>query len=251
MKYSFRIHKIDNRVAKALPNVFPESFSFEDEGEQHLLVVNLEQELLDDQVNNMVQRECDRISFLTGEQMKPTLVNKEYNDGRHMASDTREGRTRGIKMLPAGVGRQDWQSNPDLALQLRLWDLALLQHLPIAAKILLLFQIIEVSYPNTNDSNDYPEYKDSTCVPHPRTEAKLLRHLTAHSKMGSVRSQLEIYRQHVRIPVDSSGSTVSHDPTNISIVGVLHNRVRVVCEEAERIINSAILKRSESPALDS
>ena len=247
MKYRFKICRIDARVAGAVAAAIPESFSFEEEDKQLLLVVNLEKKLTDDEVRSMVQRECDRVAFLTGDRMKPTLVDIECDNGRHTISDTRGARTKGFRPLPTGVGRQDWHCNPNLALQLRLWDLAQLPHLPIAAKILLLFQIVEVTYPDTTGSKDYPDYRNSACVPHPRTEAKLLRHIAVHGKMKSVRPQLERYRQHLGIPVASVASAVSHDPTDSSLIRVLHDRVRVVREEAEKIIASAILNLGEEP----
>jgi len=209
-----------------------QNFSFREEDGQLLLVVEAFDRLTDEQVFCQVQRECDRLFFLTGQQLGPGLLRKEKPDGSSTGFISHTADAFIVKPLAPEINRQDWQEKP-LAVQLRLWQLAQFADLPVAARINLLFQIIEITYP---DRDDYPKYECPSNSPHPRTEAKLLRDLVTHGKKKMDSPQVKLYCQHLGI------SGESHDPTDADFLRVLHSRFSVVKDEAHRVIEASITK---------
>ncbi len=87
MKYRFRVSMTNARRTGTDVPAVPESFSFEDEDGHAVLIVSAEEELDDDSVTLEVQRECDRLSFFTGEQMDPVLTERRHGEGGGVASD--------------------------------------------------------------------------------------------------------------------------------------------------------------------
>ena len=207
------------------------------EEEGHLLlVVEPQSDLTDEQVFNQVQQEFDRIDFLTGVYLSPKPDRKENPNGSIQAISSIAVFLHGIKPLPAEIDRQDWDKS--LPVQLRLWKLAHSPNLPLSSQINLLFQIIEISYPNTDDEKDFPPYLDSKKSPEPPTEAKLLRHLASHGKQKMKRSkQVQRYCKYLAIPEES------HDPTDFKFLQVLRDGLPIVENEARKVINEAITRK--------
>jgi hypothetical protein len=140
-----------------------------------------------------------------------------------------------VKQLPKNIDRQQW-SKDDITVHLRLWHLAYSPDIPLAAKINLLFQIIEIEYPETHDNTFYVEYNDSTKPPTPMTEAKLLRHLMSHGKSDNVKKQLEHYCIFLGIKPGT------HDPTDRNFINCVKKRLSVLENEARKIIDNKITK---------
>jgi hypothetical protein len=233
MKYVYAISGTQRLNAAQAVAVLPPHFSFREENGQLLLVADKPDHLTDEQVFYQVQRECDRLYFLTGQQLDPKIFRIERPNGLSTGFLSVTASASIYKPIAPEVDRQNWQGKP-LAVQLRLWQLAHLTNTPIAAKINLLFQIIEMTY---RKANDYPKYKDPNKCPHPRTEAKLLRHLASHGYTVTMRSELKRYCQHLGI------SEKFHDPTDADFLGILHQRLSVVEDEAKRIIDDSITRK--------
>ncbi|SBT10549.1 hypothetical protein PROAA_540011 [Candidatus Propionivibrio aalborgensis] len=167
-----------------------------------------------------VDRELDRLYFLTNCRIRAEMCRRTVT-----ASFT--ARYSICYALPKTIEPLAWSY--ELALQLRLWAIAVPRDDPFV-KILLLFQIIELSYPS---KNDYPLYVDHTTPPHPRTECKLLRHLVAHS--GDVGStDLKNYCSYLALPA------LMLDRTDPHYVAVLTNKASFVELEARKVLASAL-----------
>lgn len=237
MRYVYTVSGFRVLAIEQARGVLPQHFSFREEREQLLLVVEPPGVVDDEQVFGQVQQECDRLFFLTGEQLAPKILRKENSDGRSVGFGSFTADAFITKSLSTEVDRQQWHI--PLAVQLRLWQLAQSPNVPIAARTNLLFQIIEISYPNTNDQNQYRQYKDPRKRPHPRTEAKLLRHLASHGNTKRVtHEQLKRYCQHLSITEEF------HNPTDIDYLRVLREGFPVVESEARRIIEASITRKT-------
>lgn len=237
MRYVYTLSGFRALTIEQARGALPQHFSFREEREQLLLVVEPLGVVTDEQAFGHVQQECDRLFFLTGEQLAPKILRKENPDGRAVGFGSITADAFITKSLSTEVDRQQWHI--PLAMQLRLWRLAQSPNVPIAARINLLFQIIEISYQNTHDENEYPKYKDSRKRPQPRTEAKLLRHLASHGNTRTMSSkELKRYCKHLKI------SEQFHNPTDIDYLRVLHERFPVVESEARRIIEASITRKS-------
>lgn len=216
--------------------VLPKSFSLqEEEDDQLLLAVTPPSGFTDEQTFNQVQQECDRLFFLTGEQLDPKLLRKETTDGRVTNFKFLTMDAVVVEPLASEVERQQWDAS--LPVQLRLWQLTRLPNLPVATQINLLFQIIEISFPNTKDQSAYPPYNNAHSPPHPRTEAKLLRDLATHGKKRMEARQVKSYCQYLGI------SDESHDPTDSDFIQALCKGGRVIQAEARRVIDDSITRK--------
>lgn len=235
MKYVYTVSKPTAFTLEQASAVFPTSFSFQEEDGQLLLAVTPPSDFTDEQVFNQVQQECDRLFFLTGGQLDPKLLRKETPAGP--VTNFRSFTMGAVLVKPLGteIERQQWQAS--LPVQLRLWQLAQLPNLPVATQINLLFQIIEISYPSTNDQSVYPQYSSTHSPPHPRTEAKLLRDLASHGKKRMGSRQVQLYCQYLGI------SDESHDPTDSNFIQVLRNRLQVIQVEARKVIDDSITRK--------
>jgi hypothetical protein len=182
----------------------------------------------DEDAQQLVQRELDRIFFLTC-----VRASAEMSRRRVCADLTLSYRIHGE--LPVGLGPQDWGEEDwgsTIALRLRLWSVAVDIADP-PTQLLIFFQIIELAYPDTNDSVAYPIYTDATRPPHPRTEAKLLRHLVSHAGQAA-KGQTQKYLQFLGLePVMANRS----DPTWLQAISAKVNHVR---QEAYAVIKSVI-----------
>ncbi len=117
----------------------------------------------DEKCQYLIDRELDRYYFLTNVRIRAEMI--------------RSGVTLTIPIrwsihgaLPEDIQPQKW--NYELPLQLRLWSLASATDVVIM-KLLLLFQIIELTPPESG----YPYYNDPTKSPAPLAECKFVRHL--------------------------------------------------------------------------
>jgi len=117
-----------------------------------------------------------------------------------------------------------------LALQFRLWVLASEANDPMI-RILLHFQIIELSYPDTGDAAAYPRYEGGPNPPHPRTEAKLLRHVVAHA--GDAKRETGMYLTYLGLP------NIAGNVTHPKWVSVMTDAARRVEQEARQILHGA------------
>jgi hypothetical protein len=169
----------------------------------------------------LIDRELDRIYFLTCVRVRAEMIRRKVS-----ATFTASWSVHGA--LPHSVAPLSWTY--DLALQLRLWSAASATTDPLV-KILLLFQIIELAYP---DTGHFPEYLDTSTPPHPRPECRFIRHLIAHA--GDVKlTQLKTYCEHLGLP------TLMLDRTDPAHVGVIAGKLPLVEDQARRVLASAVL----------
>jgi hypothetical protein len=246
LAHYYRIRKtrslVEARTTGQAARILPLDFSFREEADALLIKVASATTTTDEEIFKRVQRECDRIAFLTGENPDPCFARKDGPNGSTIASDCRWARTFGVAPIPGDLDRQTWE--PELPVQLRLWQLAGAQHLPIAVRIVLLFQIIEMRFPDTDTNKpghptQYPEYEDSSIDPHPLTEAKLLRHLASHGKKPMSSCEIGRYCERHRIPAESN------DPTDAGLTLLFTSRFPVVEQEARRLIDQAITRTAK------
>jgi hypothetical protein len=112
---------------------------------------------------------------------------------------------------------------------LRLWAIAA-DTTDVSVKVLLLFQIIEIAYP---DGSAYPEYRDPSTAPHPLSECKLLRDLVVHS--GAVSStQLKLYCSYLGLPA------LMHDITDTHYSTIIASKLPLMESEAKKAIERAL-----------
>ena len=170
----------------------------------------------------MIDRELDRLFFMTCVRLRADMC-------RRIVTSTLKGSWRVHGSLPAGVLPQIWTDQ--ITLQLRLWALASdLEE--VSLKVLLLYQIIELSYPCPRNKDAYPTYKNSHSKPHPRTEAKLLRNVVAHA--GKPYSETEVYLRFLGLPPMLSNLV------NPQWIEKITERVAVIQQEAWEVLQSAL-----------
>ncbi|MFH0784788.1 MAG: hypothetical protein V2B20_22925 [Pseudomonadota bacterium] len=236
MKYYYTISKYSAFTSKELNDVLPKYFSIQENEQGIFLVVEKIDRSDQAEVFSEVQRECDRIYFLTGEKLNPILIRIEESNGSGTGYGFLKTELDAILIgyISSEIDRQQWQ-NP-LAKQLRLFYLAELTE-PIAPKMNLYFQIIEASYPNTNDLRDYPEFKIGDIKPHPRTETKLLRDFVSHQKNKISSSQLKLYCQYLGINEEF------YNPTDTKHIQIVKSKLSFIREEARKIIDVSITRK--------
>ncbi len=164
------------------------------------LVLHINERVSEDSAEHlarfMVDRECDRFYFLTGLNLQPRL---EHAPGQRVGAQSLSvycPRKPPFRPHTENVGSQRWDEK--IETMLRLWRLAMGEVLHPTARILLLYQIVELVAPPSNQKL-YKPYGDSRSEPNPYTEAKLLRHLIAHQS-GRPRRELGNYCQWLGIP---------------------------------------------------
>ena len=234
MRYVYSVHTFGTLSVDKAHALLPQHFSFEEKDGQRLLVVTQQPGETDEDVFGQVQRECDRLFYLTGEQLDPRLLRPENLDGSTTSSQSFHARAWIVKPLDK-FDCQLWQG-PHLTRQLRLWYLAHLPNVPIAARINLLFQIVETSDPPPH----YPAYEEADRradkPPDPRTESKLLRHLASHSGTPD-REELKQYCRYLHI------EQKMYDPTDKDQARVLQGRLPIVEGLASRLIKASITRK--------
>ena len=176
----------------------------------------------DSETQALIDRELDRVFFLTcirlHAEMCRTTVTRDLKVGYRVHS-----------RIPRGTCPQDWTNR--LSLQLRLWTIAAGSTDPYV-KVLLFFQIVELSHPDTRNNVDYPPYDDTSYPPHPRTEAKLLRHLVAHS--GDAKFETGKYLEFLGLPPRLSN--LVHPDWDRAV----SERVALVEAQAREVLQSAL-----------
>lgn len=178
-------------------------------------------ELDDESAQHLADRELDRIFFLTCVRVRAEMC-------RRTVTATLAGGYRVHGAIPEDTRPVAWTEK--WALQLRLWSIAADSPDPLI-KALLLFQIIELEYPDTSNVAAYPRYADETIAPHPRTEAKLLRHLVAHA--GDARPETAKYLSFLGLPPRLSNLTESNWLPRVA------DRIPHVAIQARQILQSA------------
>ena len=170
----------------------------------------------DEKSQHLVDRELDRLFFLTGCRFRSEMCRRSiYCDLKASYCI--------FASLPSTIKPALW--TPDLSLQLHLWAIASEAPDPII-KIFLLFQIIELSYPN---NSSFPDYLDPASPPDPLTECKLLRHLIAHSGKATG-AQVKAYCTYLGLPPSML------DRTSPSQVNTISNKLRLVEEQARKCL---------------
>ncbi len=174
----------------------------------------------DERCQYLIDRELDRHFFLTCVRIRAEMVRT-----RVTYSLTVSYRIHGL--LPDDIRPQNW--NYELPIQLRLWSIAA-DSTEVRTKLILLFQIIELAYP---ERSHYPEYTDSTKAPHPLAECKLIRNLVTHS--GDVSSrQLKLYCAYLKLP------EVMLDITDPHYYEIIASKVPLMEAEAKKVIEKAL-----------
>jgi hypothetical protein len=177
MKYLYEIAPLRTYGEADILPLFPPSLSFASESGKRLLIFTSTAPVADaDVAFATVQRECDRVYFLTGEQLAPVFKRIDDPHGTTTQFKSQPGQS----FIKTAFSPTPQQWTPKLAVQLRLWQLARRPDTPLAAKINLLFQIIECEHPDRNDNATYPQFTVSMVKPAPLTACKLLRDLVSH-----------------------------------------------------------------------
>lgn len=175
----------------------------------------------DKQCQYHVDRELDRHFFLTYVKMRAEMVR------RSVFVDFKE-RYSIHGSLADDIKPQNWTY--DLAIQLRLWGIAAYTY-DVQTKLLLLFQIIELTHPL--NSSDYPVYNDLSIAPCPLTECKLIRHLVAHAGEASGR-ELKLYCEYLGLP------SLMLDITDPYYNNIIASKVELMEREAKKVIENAL-----------
>ena len=174
----------------------------------------------------LIDRELDRIYFLTCVRLRAEMC-RRFPTGSFTSSNRVHGK------LPADLEPLNWSY--ELTLQLKLWAIAV-DSTDYLARTLLFYQIIEISYPVTNDDENYPAYTDHTKQPAPRTEAKLLRHILIHA--GDPRTETEKYLRFLGLPPRLSNLTHQNWHKKLS------ERLPIVEQQAREILQSKLKSNS-------
>ncbi len=236
MKFIFKLSTLKPLTCEQIKTVLPGNFLFTvpQDDSRSLLTVEESNGVSEQKVCWNVLKECDRIAFLTGVQLNPGLLCKVRTDGSTEVTHSISSCTVVVKPSALdNVVSQNWEiPEASVAVQLRLWQLAT-PDLPVAARINLLFQIVEIAHP---ERSEYPKYEDSTKEPDPMTEARFLRNLASHGKQAIGDKQLQLYCQRHGLPLEM------HDPTNPTLIKLLEDRLEVVKSEARRVIDSSITR---------
>ena len=184
----------------------------------------------------LIQREMDRLYFLTGRKIDFVLESIQNDNGTLTGITGLRAVINAVEDLPNNITRQNWELNT-INIQLRLWSLCFLPSIPpipLSSKINLLFQIIEIDFPNTGEKGDYPPYDNPANPPAPRTESKLLRDLMSHGNSPVGGPQLRLYCQFLGLPPQM------HDPTSPQFFAAIDGRMYILIAEAKQIIDHKI-----------
>lgn len=233
MKFKYRID-MGNLDAAQLIKILPDNCTIEQNDNTYLIIEHASGTNENDSFF-FLQREVDRLFFLTGINIKYELDTIENNDGSFIGISGLKCMLTAVAQLPENIDRQQWGTD-DIAVHLRLWSLAFSPNLPLSAKVNLLFQIIEIEYPDTSDNAVYPNYNDRANPPAPKTEAKLLRHLMSHGKGPIANNSLRQYCSFLGI------SPEMHNPIDHNFIIGVNKRLPILVDEARRIIDNKISK---------
>lgn len=200
----------------AFQSMLPQTMSVVHRGGAYFIEVETSKQE-DERAQFHVERELDRLFFLTSVRVRVEMCKRTVS-AKFQGAWSIQG------PIPRGTKPLQWSYK--LGLQLRLWSLAC-QTMDPLEKIVLLYQIIELSEPS------FRPYSDATQEPDPLTECKLLRHLIVH--VGNVRdNQLKTYCTHLNVP------PVMLDRTDPSFVELLSVKWKFVEEQAKGVLQSAL-----------
>ena len=232
--YHFSIPKPHSLTVAELSQILPPHFICR-ENEDHLVIIlETESSVSDDVAHFEVRREFDRIFFLTGEDLHPSLLFKEC-DGLKEGTTYIRGEVILVKRIDPTIDCQEWRSN--LVRQLRYWRLSVREE-DVSAKVQLLFKVIEITFPDTKNEKQYPVYSDPSQPPAPGRESKLLRDFVSHE--GKIfTKQLREYCKFL----GRSDETKFFDPTDSKDWIIVNQRLHVVQELAREVIDSALTRR--------
>lgn len=175
----------------------------------------------DEECQYFVDRELERYRYLTAVTIKAEMTRRTVTKSLEVARSIHA-------KLPSDISPQKWSTA--LTTQLKLWSMALDSN-DNNLKIILYFQIIELSHPLR--SGDFPKYSDSSIPPNPLTEAKFIRDLVVHS--GDVGNKnLQKYCEYLGI------SKSMFDPTNIDHMNIMKEKVALLETEAKKVIEKAL-----------
>ncbi len=228
--YHFSIPKPHSLTVADLSRVLPLRFTCQEKKDTLFIILETDSSVSDDMVHFEVTRELDRIFFLTGEALPPSLLFKQCDDLKEAATYFKGDATL-VKRIDPTIDRQEWSST--LALQLRYWRLAAQEH-DGTVKVQLLFKVIEIKFPDTGDEEHYPEYSDPNQPPDPRTESKLLRDLVSHQG-GAIRPPLKYYSRFLGRRTDKF-----FDPTDPKDWIIIKQRLCVIEKVAREVIDGGI-----------
>jgi len=233
--YHFSIPKPHSLTVAELSRILPPHFMCQEKDDKLLIILETESSVSDDAVHFEVTRELARIFFLTGEDLRLSLLTKEYDGIKEAATYIKFGATL-VRRIDPRIERQEWSWN--LGLQLHYWRLAVRED-DVAAKVQLLFKVIEISFPKTRDREHYPEYLDASQPLVPKTECKLLRDLVSHQG-GKTLPQLKNYSRFL----GRKSNEKFFDPTAPKDRIILKQRLSVIEKIARDVIHAAITRRT-------
>ncbi|WPD22317.1 MAG: hypothetical protein SD837_19255 [Candidatus Electrothrix scaldis] len=207
-------------------NSLPSTFSIiERDNEYYISIKTSRAE--DDSAQYLIDRELEKYFFLTRIDIKAEMV-------RNRIESFFNAPLLCYGYLDKNMLPQDWNSK--LPLQLRLWKLAEGSK-NNRLKMLYYFHIIELSYPNTNNNEQYPLYTDSAIPPHPRTECKFLRNLIAHAGEVSA-NQLKTYCDYLEIP------NLMFDEIESKYQEIMIRKVNLLREQAMIVIEEKLTSKN-------
>lgn len=203
------------RFERSLPSYFEVTV----EGDGIYIIIKSEK-AEDERCQYLINRELDRHFFLTAVKIQAEMMRTSVTANLKIKYRIHDS-------LPETITPQRW--NYELPIQLKLWSIAVDSD-NICLKLILLFQIIELSYP---DQNQYPEYTDPSIAPDPLTECKFLRHLVVHS--GEVRGkQLKRYCKYLSIP------ELMVDLTDPKYLSILDQKINLLETQAKNAISKSL-----------
>jgi hypothetical protein len=217
--------------------ILPDEYSFIDVDDKRYLMYECQDITKREDMEFDLQRECDRIYYITGIYINPVLLHIEDERGGGSAFANRSVFVEVYQDIPPDIKAQDWSGEPKLMVQLSLWRLANIGNLHIRPKINLLFQIIEIEYPNTKDHDIYSQYLDVTTEPSPLLECKLLRHIASHglniSLVGSMKNYCD---KHF---INPNPITLNEQK---AVQKLLKDKIGLIESEAKKVIDRKLSK---------
>jgi len=235
VRYLFSVPKPKSIKPLEIVRILPTTFTYREGESSDTIILEVDSTVSDDVARFEVARECDRIYFLTGQQLRPVIAGKEFNGVVEGYSSLGLGASL-VKPLDKNIDRQEWTSR--LAVQLHDWHLATEKGLDVTLKIQLLFKIIESTFPDTDNSSQAPKYLAPSQPPAPTTESRLLRNLVSHQQGHIKDPELQNYCRFLGRSTDKF-----FDPTDSKDWTIIKQRIPVIEKVAREVIDAAITRR--------
>lgn len=232
MRYLFRVERFWSDIKAQISRVLPPNIMHRVTDSEAQLVVDTPENLSREHAHLLVERECDRIGFLTGHFVTPVFEGIEHADHVERIVSFQMDAVVSYP-LEESITVQNWDAT--IAAQLRLWHLAKEKFRLPQVRVILLFQIAELSTPLI------PPYKNQTQPPDPRTEAKLLRDLASHQDPAKPHSkEVCAYCKWLKIPE-------RFPEPNEEAWRVLSGRIPVLEKLARQVIEQRISRAAKVP----